>query len=99
MSPEHQHHSNNQTSRQDILDVIEETRNRMKAELSPDQHQWITEFMRLELDYHVARVVEVIAAHLPGMAPTIRALALHAENDDPESGGCGLPPTKYGQTL
>ncbi len=83
----------------DIIDVIEQSRTRMRRELSPDQHQWITEFMRLETEYHVARAVEAIAAHMGGLAPTIHALFAHSETDDVESGCCGLPPTKYGQAL
>ena len=79
-----------------MLDAIEQGRNRIDRDLSPAQQAWVIDLLDVEHHYAVDRLVEIIAAHLPGMAPAIHALAEHATGD-PESGCCGLPPRRYGE--
>ena len=50
-----------------------------------------TDYAHLREELHARHVVTTIADHLPGLAPAIYALALHACDEDPASGCCGLP--------
>ena len=85
------------TSDRPILDAIEQGRTRLSRELAPEQWDRVWDQLHLEVTHERERTAEVIAAHLPGLAPAILALAQHAINDDPESGCCGLPARLYGE--
>ena len=81
----------------DILDRIEQGRTHLSRELAPEQWDRGWDQLHLEVTHERERTAEVIAAHLPGLAPAILALAGHAGNDDPEAGCCGLPAARYGE--
>jgi hypothetical protein len=82
----------------DILHPVQELQSRRDAlEQQMPARIWreVAELISDEVTTYEWRLAAVLAAHLPGMAPTISALTTHALDDDPELGCCGLPARSY----
>ena len=72
-----------------ILAQLDAEQEALRRELPPELWARVDHFADLSRSYERLNIVETIARHLPGLAPAVRALALHAENDEDDC--CGAP--------
>ncbi len=74
---------------------LQDRRDALEKRMDPAVWSQVAVLISDEVDYYQQRLAEVLAAHLPGVAPAVLALHAHAIDGDPESGCCGLPPRSY----
>jgi len=75
---------------------LQDRRDALEKQMDPAVWRQVATLISDESEYYELRLAEVIAAHLPGVAPAVLAILDQAQNGDCEGGCCGLPARDYG---
>ena len=80
------------------VQAIQDRRDALEKRIEREIWSEVARLISDETEYYEQRLAEIIAAHLPGVAPAVLAILDQAQNGDCEGGCCGLPQREYGWT-